>query len=265
MVTRRWSVQTRRVIIACGLCVSLLGACSSGDDSTSPTVPLPTLPPTTGASTTASTSSPPTRRTTPPSTTALNPPPTITNPTTSPTTSVVLPTVTTLVPEVPRELLSPEQADPTSPDNNRPVLPEQLPVLEAHLSAIQANTLASSQWPIDPDAPELIGAPLTPDTLARIQQSLRERLTQHEVLDVSQGVTFRPYVIGPVTDTAVVYDCELAGHYWKNADTGELVTPTEVWPAGPGHIVQVGLRVDMVLRDGRWLVNGSQIDPAACA
>ena len=49
------------------------------------------------------------------------------------------------------------------------------------------------------------------------------------------------------------------------ADTGELVPPNEVWPAGPGHIVEVGLRETLVLRDGRWLVDGSQIDPAACA
>ena len=85
------------------------------------------------------------------------------------------------------------------------------------------------------------------------------------MLNVRQGVTFRPYVVGPVTDTAVVMDCELAGHYWVKADTGELLPPNEVWPAGPGHIVEVGLRDTFVLRDGQWLLADSQIDPGACA
>jgi hypothetical protein len=42
-------------------------------------------------------------------------------------------------------------------------------------------------------------------------------------LNVSQGVTFRPYVVGPVTDTAVVFDCEIAGHYWTKVESGELL------------------------------------------
>ena len=82
---------------------------------------------------------------------------------------------------------------------------------------------------------------------------------------MSQGVTFRPYVVGPVTDTAVVLDCELAGHYWVKADTGELIPPNEIWPAGPGRIVELGLRETFVLRDGRWLSDTSEIYPEACA
>ncbi|MET0145366.1 MAG: hypothetical protein ABW328_11370, partial [Ilumatobacteraceae bacterium] len=144
-------------------------------------------------------------------------------------------------------------------------LPEHLPVLEAHLSAIQAATLVPSRWPQDPDAPELLTAPLLPEILAAFQQGTRARGLAGEVLDISQGVTFRPYVVGPVTDTATILDCELAGHYWVKADTGALVPPNEIWPAGPGHIVEVGLRVDMILRDGRWLVGPSWIDPSACA
>ncbi len=105
---------------------------------------------------------------------------------------------------------------------------------------------------------------MTPATLAEVEESLEGRLARGEVLDVSQGVTFRPYVVGPVTDSATLFDCELAGHYWKKADTGELVPPNEIWPAGPGRIVEVGLRVDFVRRDGRWLWDSSQIDPGAC-
>jgi hypothetical protein len=177
---------------------------------------------------------------------------------------VPLPPVSTLVPEVPADLLRPEQLDPNNVNNSRPILPEHLSVIEAHLLALQATTRASSTWPIDPDAPELIAAPLTPEILQRFQEASRGRLERGEVLNVQQGVTFRPYVVGPVTDTAVVMDCELAGHYWVKVDTGELIPPDEVWPAGPGHIVEVGLRQTLVLRDGRWLIASSEVDPGAC-
>jgi hypothetical protein len=266
MVTARSPfVRPARLWLACGLSLALLGACSGDDDSASSSVPLPTSPSSAAASTTDSSSSSITTATPSPPTTVLNPPPSITNPTTSTATAASLPPVPTLVPQVPAELVQPEVLDPNNPNNSRPVLPEQVPVLEAYLRAIQAATLVSSTWPIDPSAPVLLGAPFTPEALARAQQGNQEALDSNEVLDVSQGVTFRPYVVGPVGETATVLDCELAGHYWKKADTGDLRPPDEIWPAGPGHIVEVGLRVHLVLRDGQWLWDSSQIDPAACA
>ena len=171
----------------------------------------------------------------------------------------------TLVPQVPDELLTPEQRDPFNVNNSRPILPEHVPVLDAYLRAINGTTYVSSTWPINPEAPELVGAPFAPEALAQIQEGGRGRLARGEVLNVSQGVTFRPYVIGPVTDSAVVFDCEIAGHYWTKAESGELVPPDSIWPAGPGRIVEVGLRVNFVMRDGRWLWESSQIDPGACA
>lgn len=267
MVTRP-SPRTRRRTLRAAV-ASLLLVCSAcndddGDTASSTTSLLPTAPTTVVEPTT--TTSPPTSTSQrpDPTTTQLNPPPTITNPATTVTTTVELPPVATLVPEVPDDLLRPEQLDPTDVNNRRPVLPEHLPVLEAHLAAIQATTRASSTWPINPDAPELIAAPLAPEILQRFQDASRARLARGEVLNVEQGVTFRPYVVGPVTDTAVVLDCELAGHYWVKADTGELVPPDEVWPAGPGRIVEVGLSQTLVLRDGRWLVASSEVDPEAC-
>ena len=132
-----------------------------------------------------------TTTTTSPPTTVLNPPPTITNPTTTTTTAVALPPVT----------------DARSRGRQRPAAaraarPEQLRTTADRFcrstfqcsrrtcSAIQANTLVSSTWPIDPDAPELLGAPLTPETLAQHPASRRvaagprrgsERLTGRHV------------------------------------------------------------------------------------
>jgi hypothetical protein len=276
MVTARSvSRRPRRLALACGLSMTMLVACSSARSS-APSVPLPTLAPSTLPTQSSSTSTtvlqrpppitdPATTTTASASTTILNPPPTITFPATSTTTSVALPPVTTLVPEVSADLLSPTERDPADPNNSRPIQPDQVPVIEAHLRLLQLGTKVSSTWPIDADSPLLLEAPLTPENLRSVQDAARGRLAMGEVLNVSQGVTFRPYVVGPVTDTATVMDCELAGHYWVKADTGEPIPPTEIWPASPGHIVQVGLRETWTLRNGQWLVLEQVIDPSACA
>jgi len=169
------------------------------------------------------------------------------------------------VPEVSPDLLRPEQLDPNNGNNARPVLPEHVPLIEAHMRGLQLGTKVSSTWPVDPDSPLLLEAPMTPEFLRPVQEAARGRLERGEVLNVDQGVTLRPYVVGPVTDTATVMDCELAGLYWVKADTGELLPPNEIWPAGPRRIVEVGLREIWVLRDGQWLIQEQLIDPSVCA
>ena len=58
----------------------------------------------------------------------------------------------------------------------------------------------------------------------------------------------------------MVMDCELAGHYWKEAGHGETGSAGRGRPAGPGHIVEVGPS-HLVLRDGGWLIASSEVDP----
>jgi hypothetical protein len=251
-----------------GAAFAVTVAACSDDDSTSGTPPpLPTPTPTSAADSTASSEAETTAPVTNsgPSTSDLNTVPTTPGPpSTTSTTEVTVPPVTTLVPEVDPQLLTREQRNPNSVNNSRPIRPEDVPVIEAHLEALQVSTMVSSTWPINPEAPELLAGPFTPRILQLIRDAGQGRLERGEVLNVDQGVTFRPYVVGPVTDTATVLDCELAGHYWTKVDTGELLPPNEIWPAGPGRIVEVGLRETLVLRDGRWLVDSSQIDPGAC-
>ena len=184
----------------------------------------------------------------------------------STTTSVPVerPTVSTLVPQVPAELLTPEQRDPYNVNNSRPLLPEHVPVIEAYLRVNDAFATVASRAPIDPNAPELLAAPYTPEVLQENQVALQGRAARGEVLDISQGETPRPYVIGPVTDTAVIYDCYIDGAFWRAGD-GTPIPPTVIWQAAPGHVVEVGLRTNMLLRDGEWLFNSGQIDPGACA
>lgn len=166
------------------------------------------------------------------------------------TTTVPLarPPVPTLVPEVPAGSLTRGQLNPLSVDNSREILPEHLPIIEAYLTVLQGEYQVISTAPIDPDAPFLATEPVTEESRAPVRSALARRRDLGHVLDVSQGVTFRPYVVGPVTDTAVLYDCELAGHYWVFAETGELVPPDEVWVGGPSRIEEVGVRYNMVYR-----------------
>ena len=262
MVTARSFVRPARLLLACGLSLTLLAACSGDDDSSSSTVALPTAPSTTTTEASATSSSTSPATTSPPETTELNPPPTITDPPTTTTTMVPLPPVSTLVPKCRRPAES-RAARPNNVNNSRPILPEHLPAIEAHLLALQATTRASSTWPLDPDAPEPCRAAHAgdPSTLPG-GKSGSSRAWRGAQRPARRHV---PALCGrPVTDTAVVMDCELAGHYWVKVDTGELVPPDEVWPAGPGHIVEVGLRQTLVLRDGRWLIASSEVDPGAC-
>lgn len=247
--------------------VMTTSAACNGDgnsDSSAPPVPSATAESTTESADPATT---PESTTTGPesTTTELNPVPTTPAPPPSTTTAPIeLPPVSTLVPQVPAELLTPEQLDPFNVNNSRPILPEHVPVIEAYLRAANAYGLVASRAPLDPDAPELLAAPYTPEVLIEEQADLRARAQRGEILDVSQGSNNRPYVIGPVTEIAVLFDCYLDGTYWLAAD-GSPIPPTEIFRATPGSIIEGGVRINMVQRDGQWLFNSGQIDDGACA
>ena len=128
-----------RLGVAALLVATMAAACSDDDDGASP--PVPTAPSTTESDSTEVTSTSEVATSSAPesSTTELNPVPS-TPPPPSTTTSVPVerPTVSTLVPQVPAELLTPEQRDPYNVNNSRPVLPEHVPVIEAYLQASDA-------------------------------------------------------------------------------------------------------------------------------
>ncbi|MET0145364.1 MAG: hypothetical protein ABW328_11360 [Ilumatobacteraceae bacterium] len=180
------------------------------------------------------------------------------------TTAAALPPVATLVPEVPADRLTAAQLDPADPKNTRPVSADHVPVITSYLESVQIATKVSSTWPVDPDSPEYFSGPFSSDALESIRAAARERRERGEVLDVSQGVTFRPYMVGPVTNPTFVFDCEIAGFFWKHVDTGEPLPTNDIWFAGPGNIVEVGLRATLTFENGRWLLEWTEIYPAAC-
>lgn len=227
----------------------VLGACSSGDSSNGdPTVPIPTaatsLTSTTSAdSTTTSTgsaSSDASTSTTSSSTTTTNGPP------------------TTLI--RPADLVT----DPNDPNNLHASLPEHQPIIDAHLAGVYAQLITYSRWPLDPTSPELAAAPITERVLQANNDGMVERTQKNQVLDISGGVTLRPYVVENDDPTrAFVWDCQIGATFWKDKDTGEKAPP-DAWPnLGPPG-VETGVVAVMVLVDGRWLLDDGGLEPQAC-
>lgn len=227
----------------------VLGACSSGDSSNGdPTVPIPTaatsLTSTTSAdSTTTSTgsaSSDASTSTTSSSTTTTNGPP------------------TTLI--RPADLVT----DPNDPNNLHASLPEHQPIIDAYLAGVYAQLITYSRWPLDPTSPELAAAPITERVLQANNDGMVERTQKNQVLDISGGVTLRPYVVENDDPTrAFVWDCQIGATFWKDKDTGEKAPP-DAWPnLGPPG-VETGVVAVMVLVDGRWLLDDGGLEPQAC-
>ena len=227
----------------------VLGACSSGDSSNGdPTVPIPTaatsLTSTTSAdSTTTSTgsaSSDASTSTTTTSTTTTNGPP------------------TTLI--RPADLVT----DPNDPNNLHTSLPAHQPIIDAYLAGVYAQLITYSRWPLDPTSPELAAAPITERVLQANNDGMVERTQKNQVLDISGGVTLRPYVVENDDPTrAFVWDCQIDATFWKDKDTG-VKAPPDAWPnLGPPG-VETGVVAVMVLVDGRWLLDDGGLEPQAC-
>jgi len=226
----------------------VLGACSSGDSSNGDlTVPIPTdrtsLTSTTSAdSTTTSTgsaSSDASTSTTSSSTRTNGPP-------------------TTLI--RPADLVT----DPNDPNNLHTSLPEHQPIIDAYVTGVYAQLITYSRWPLDPTSPELAAAPITERVLQANNDGMVERTQKNQVLDISGGVTLRPYVVENDDPTrAFVWDCQIDATFWKDKDTG-VKAPPDAWPnLGPPG-VETGVVAVMVLVDGRWLLDDGGLEPQAC-
>lgn len=232
----------------------VLSACSSGDSSDGdPTVPIPTA----GTSPTSTTSaSTPSSEPATGSTTTSTTPATSDAPASTPTTTNGPPT--TLI--RPADLVT----DPNDPNNLHTSLPEHQPIIDAYLAGVYAQLVTYSRWPLDPTSPELAAAPITERVLQANNDGMVERTQKNQVLDISGGVTLRPYVVENDDPTrAFVWDCQIDATFWKDKDTGEKAPP-DAWPnLGPPG-VETGVVAVMVIVDGRWLLDDGGLEPQAC-
>ena len=154
--------------------------------------------------------------------------------------------------------------DPNDPNNLHASLPEHQPIIDAYLAGVYAQLITYSRWPLDPTSPELAAAPITERVLQANNDGMVERTQKNQVLDISGGVTLRPYVVENDDPTrAFVWDCQIDATFWKDKDTGVKASP-DAWPnLGPPG-VETGVVAVMVLVDGRWLLDDGGLEPQAC-
>jgi hypothetical protein len=228
----------------------VLGACSSGGSSNGdPTVPIPTA----ATSLTSTTSADSTTTSTGSASSDAS-----TSTTSSSTTTTTNGPPTTLI--RPADLVT----DPNDPNNLHTSLPEHQPIIDAYVAGVYAQLITYSRWPLDPTSPELAAAPITERVLQANNDGMVERTQKNQVLDISGGVTLRPYVVENDDPTrAFVWDCQIDATFWKDKDTG-VKAPPDAWPnLGPPG-VETGVVAVMVLVDGRWLLDDGGLEPQAC-
>lgn len=214
----------------------LVAACSSSGSS-SP-VALSTTPSSTSTSA---------ARTTVNSTSAVN--------TTSATSSTSV--VTTAAPATLASTTQAQTTTTTDPDV-RPVPAEDMPMVDAYKAYLTAFIKAASSSPVDAEAAAL--APLTtPDFVAQIRSFLKAKRDINAVLNVSLGVTPRPFVVASPRSASEVYvnDCQLDGSYWVDASGTPL-------PGQKAQVKRVGLLTKITLVNGSWVVAGGGEQGGAC-
>lgn len=257
----RWTAT----VLATG---ALLAACAGSSDDFKPGASIPGD----GTRSPAATSSTPaTSTTTAPTTTATEVPATAAS--TTADTAVSAPSTDPEVVATPQapgfDIPAADlETDPTSPNNNRLIRPEDEPVIAAYLAAGEAQLTAFSTLPLDADSPELLAAPFTSEALDGLATGFAYRSEQNQVLDISQGVTARPYVIEDDDgdpDRAIVWDCQIDATFWKDVGTGEKAPPEESYPNVGAPGVELGTAALMVRVGGEWLAASGSLEPRACA
>lgn len=232
----------------------VLGACSNGDASDGESsVPIPTAA--TSPTSTTSTGAPTSEAANGSTTTS-----------TSSTTSDAPTSTSTTTPAPPTTLIRPADlvTDPNDPNNLHTSLPEHQPIIDAYLIAVYAQLITYSRWPLDPTSPELTVAPVTPTVLKANNDGMVERTQNNQVLDISGGITLRPYVVeNDDPSRAFVWDCQIDATFWKDKDSGAKAPP-DAWPNFGPPGAETGVVAIMVLVDGRWLLDDGGLELRAC-
>jgi hypothetical protein len=246
---------------------ALAAAACGGSDGADPTAPIPTNAPVTPVTVEDATSTPSTPSSTEAAAATTTSTSDLTGTTLNPSSSSVPPQTTDLLESfgIPRADLDTGADDP---DNNRIIKPEDEPIIDAYLTAGEAQLTAFSTWPLDASDPTLLDAPFTAEALEGLAGGITYRTEQNQVLDISQGVTPRPYVIEDDDgdpDRAIVWDCQIDASFWKDADTGEKAPPESSYPNAGAPGVELGTAGLMVRVDGVWLAATGSLEPRACA
>jgi chemotaxis response regulator CheB len=166
--------------------------------------------------------------------------------------------------------LVPGELDPDDKNNRRqaPDTPEEIAIIAAYIEGLDRLNAFYATFPADPNDPVLVDGPFTAEVIEFEQETALKREAERRVLDVSGGLTLRPYIVSftPGETTALVFDCQLDATVWRNADTGEVVPPpNDSFPnTGPDVATATSLSIEMELVGGEWLVGTGSSQPGAC-
>ena len=116
-----------------------------------------------------------------------------------------------------------------------------------------------SSWPLDPDHPHCWSAPLHSEALALVRGGVARRTELNQVLDISGGLTSRPYVIEDDdgdSDRAIVWDCQIDATFWKDVDTGVKAPPDAYPNVGPPGVEIGDVRCWSARTESGWSTRG---------
>lgn len=245
-------MRPSRTALAVAMAV-VAGACSNGQSR-----PVPEIPGDVAETSTAAVES---TSSTPSSTTST------TTTTTATATSTTLDPAALIVAEQFSGVNFPAASLPTeagSINNNRsPADTEEDRALIDAFSEVVTVFMEVQQAPSDTAAYET--APFTDEIRDRAIEAASVRAAANQVLDISEGLTLRPYVVEQDDPTiGLVYDCPINAAVWRDADSGEAAEPSNGWPQVGAPGVESGTGYLFELVEDRWVFSASWSEPGAC-
>jgi len=141
--------------------------------------------------------------------------------------------------------------------NLTPPKPEDAEILIAYARKQKALHLATSQFPMHVDAPDVRATYTARGVEGRIR-ALRPWMDAR--LELADGLVFRPRVASEPrsSNAALVLDCYVDSSFFAHPSTGE------VWPGEKTGMRTTAVFAELVRFDGRWVVDSDGPEELSC-
>lgn len=126
-------------------------------------------------------------------------------------------------------------------------------------ASMEANTsVPASFTPLE-------GLPTTEERATSLREGYAAAEARGETLDVSGGLTVRPYVVEQEDpNMGLVYDCSINASIWR-AEDGTQLDARSGWPQVGPPGVELGFGYSFELVDDVWVLTSVFSEPGACA
>lgn len=107
--------------------------------------------------------------------------------------------------------------------------------------------------------------PLTAEARDRFIATAEAQVAANQVLDVSAGLTVRPYVVEQEDPgLGLIYDCSINASVMRDAETGEPAEPSTGLPQVGAPGIERGVGYLFELEDESWVLSSAFSEPGAC-